>query len=99
MMDLSIYNLSIMFSDMSHDLKMFPASHKTVFVLDHSSYFAQPCGEKMNYDVYSRTKTPGVIPAAHINKPLWTCSVECLFEYMRIVFDVFPVDKLVKSLS
>ena len=88
-----------MFSDMSHDLKMFPASHKTVFVLDHSSYFAQPCGEKMNYDVYSRTKTPGVIPAAHINKPLWTCSVECLFEYMRIVFDVFPVDKLVKSLS
>ncbi|KAK7102296.1 integrator complex subunit 13-like [Littorina saxatilis] len=75
---------------------MFPVSHKTVYVLDHSSYFAQPCGEKMNYDVYSRTKTPGVIPAAHINKPLWTCSVECLFEYMRIIFDIYPFNKLIR---
>ncbi|XP_076469020.1 integrator complex subunit 13-like [Babylonia areolata] len=77
---------------------MFPVSHKTVFVLDHSSYFAQPCGEKMNYDMYSRNKAPpmGVIPAAHINKPLWTCSVECLFEYMRIVFDIYPTNKLIR---
>lgn len=50
----------------------------------------------MEYDVLVRTKTPGVIPAAPINKPLWTCSVECLFEYMRIVFDIYPVDKLIR---
>ncbi|KAL8612051.1 hypothetical protein ACOMHN_052073 [Nucella lapillus] len=77
---------------------MFPVSHKTVFVLDHSAYFAHPCGEKMNYDMYSRNKAPpmGVIPAAHINKPLWTCSVECLFEYMRIVFDLYPTSKLIR---
>ena len=78
---------------------MFPVSHKTIFVLDHSHYFSKPCGEKMNYDVISRSKSPGVIPAAHINKPLWTCSVECLFEYMRVVFDIYPVNKLVTFCS
>lgn len=76
--------------------KMFPVSHKTVFVLDHSSYFAQPCGQPMEYDVIPRTKAPGFIPAAPVTKPLWTCSVECLFEYMRIVFDIYPTNRLIR---
>ena len=72
----------------------FPVSHKTIFVLDHSSYFAQSCKQQIEHDVI-RLKGSGMIPAAPIAKTLWTCNVEALQEYMRIVFDIYPQDKLV----
>lgn len=73
----------------------FPVSHKTIFVLDHSSYFTQSCNQPIEYDVL-KSKGSGVIPAAPITKSLWTCNVEGLQEYLRIVFDIYPKDKLVK---
>ncbi|XP_059143113.1 integrator complex subunit 13-like [Physella acuta] len=73
----------------------FPVSHKTIFVLDHSSYFTQSCNQPIEYDVL-KSKGSGVIPAAPITKSLWTCNVEGLQEYLRIVFDIYPKDKLVR---
>ncbi|BFZ08247.1 hypothetical protein BsWGS_11286 [Bradybaena similaris] len=76
----------------------FPLSHKTVFLLDHSSYFAQSCNQPMEYDVF-RSKGSGVIPAAPICKSLWTCNVESLLEYLRIVFDIYPKEKHVRIIT
>ena len=33
---------------------------------------------------------PGFIPLAAINKSVWTCAVEAVAEYCRIVWDIFP---------
>lgn len=74
---------------------MFPVTHKTVFVLDRSPCFSKSSKQSIEYDVVMKGKTPGIIPAAPISKTLWTCSVEGMLEYMRIVYDIFPEDKLV----
>jgi len=66
----------------------FPHSHKTVFVLDHGPYFALPC-HQVEFDV-ARRGGPGFIPLAAINKSVWTCAVEAVAEYCRIVWDIFP---------
>lgn len=74
----------------------FPASHKTVFVLDHSPYFLTSCQQHIEFDIFTKTRQPGIIPLAPISKSLWTCSVEAAFEYCRIVWDVFPTNKLIR---
>ena len=66
----------------------FPHSHKTVFVLDHGPYFAMPC-HQVEFDV-ARRGGPGFIPLAAISKSVWTCAVEAVAEYCRIVWDIFP---------
>jgi len=72
-----------------------PHSHKTVFVLDHGPYFALPC-HQVEFDV-TRRGGPGFIPLAPISKSVWTCAVEAVAEYCRIVWDIFPAqDKLVR---
>ncbi|CAL1527012.1 unnamed protein product [Lymnaea stagnalis] len=76
----------------------FPLSHKTIFVLDHSSYFAQSCNQPIEYDVL-KSKGSGVIPAAPITKSLWTCNVEGLQEYLRIVFDIYPKDRQIRVVT
>ena len=70
-------------------------THKTVFVLDHSPDFLMSCNQSTEYDIIAKGKTPGIIPAAPIYKTLWTCSVESMMEYIRIVYDIFPANKLV----
>ena len=72
----------------------FPTSHKTIFVLDHGHYFGRSCQQPIEHDVI-RSKGSGIIPAAPITKSLWTCNIEAMQEYMRIVFDIYPQDKLV----
>lgn len=72
-------------------------THKTVFVLDHSPSFLQSSNESTDYDILGKSKTPGIIPAAPIFKSLWTCSVEAMMEYIRVVYDIFPSDKLVNT--
>lgn len=69
----------------------FPHSHKTVFVLDHGPYFAQPC-QQVEFDV-GRRGGPGFIPLAPISKSVWTVAVEAVGEYCRIVWDIFPQDE------
>lgn len=73
----------------------YPVEHKTVFVLDRGLLFARSCKQSIEYDVMSKTKTPGIIPAAPITKSMWTCNVETMIEYMRIVFDIFPAKRTV----
>lgn len=74
----------------------FPVSHKTVFVLDHGPNFSGPCHQSMEFDIFTKTRQPGIIPLAPLSKTLWTCSVEAAIEYCRIVWDIFPVEKLVR---
>ena len=69
-------------------MALFPASHKTVFVLDHGPYFALPC-HQVEFDV-GRRGGPGFIPLASISKSVWTVAVEAVAEYCRIVWDLFP---------
>ncbi|KAK6175317.1 hypothetical protein SNE40_013805 [Patella caerulea] len=78
---------------------MIPKSHKTVFVLDHGPIFSKSSKEPIDYDVISKSKTPGMIPAAPIFKSLWTWCIECVLEYMRIIFDIFPANHLIQLVS
>lgn len=74
-------------------------THKTVFVLDHSPACQQSCNQSTEYDILAKGKTPGMIPAAPIFKTLWTCYVESMMEYIRIIYDIFPTDKLISVVT
>ncbi|XP_001607514.1 protein asunder [Nasonia vitripennis] len=77
---------------------MYPANHKTVFVLDHTPYFGIPSENDIDFDfVKSRTPTPAnTLPLPKISKSLWTTSIETSMEYCRIAWDLFPTDKLIR---
>ncbi|KAM4569423.1 integrator complex subunit 13 isoform 1-T1 [Odontesthes bonariensis] len=76
-------------------MKMFSVAHKTVFVVDHCPYMAESSRQQVECDVLTKSRAQGVIPLAPVSKSLWTCAVECSMEYCRILYDVYPVDKLV----
>ncbi|XP_029351002.1 integrator complex subunit 13 isoform X1 [Echeneis naucrates] len=76
-------------------MKMFSVSHKTVFVVDHCPYMAESSRQQVECDVLTKSRAQGVIPLAPVSKSLWTCAVECSMEYCRILYDVYPKDKLV----
>ncbi|KAF3859595.1 hypothetical protein F7725_021994 [Dissostichus mawsoni] len=46
-------------------------------------------------DVLTKSRGQGVIPLAPVSKSLWTCAVECSMEYCRILYDVYPLHKLI----
>lgn len=74
----------------------FPISnHKTVIILDRCLYFNESSKHQVDFDVFMKTKTPtGGNPIAPVTKSLWTCNVEAALEYARIVYDLFPDNKL-----
>ncbi|XP_029016608.1 integrator complex subunit 13 isoform X2 [Betta splendens] len=76
-------------------MKMFSVSHKTVFVVDHCPYMSESSRQQVECDVLTKTRAQGVIPLAPVSKSLWTCAVECSMEYCRILYDIYPKDKLV----
>uniref|UniRef100_A0A4W6G353 Integrator complex subunit 13 n=1 Tax=Lates calcarifer TaxID=8187 RepID=A0A4W6G353_LATCA len=76
-------------------MKMFSVSHKTVFVVDHCPYMAESSRQQVECDVLTKSRAQGVIPLAPVSKSLWTCAVECSMEYCRILYDIYPKDKLV----
>ena len=74
--------------------------NKTVLILDHSSFFSRPSGVTFNVNVQNVDQQQ----AEEVNndntlgmKSLWTCVVECVLEYCRILFDIFEDDALVRS--
>ena len=74
--------------------------NKTVLILDHSSFFARPSGITFNVNVQNLDQQQQ--QANEVNndialgmKSLWTCVVECVLEYCRILFDIFEDDALV----
>ncbi|XP_041820002.1 integrator complex subunit 13 isoform X1 [Chelmon rostratus] len=75
--------------------KMFSVSHKTVFVVDHCPYMAESSRQQVECDVLTKSRAQGVIPLAPVSKSLWTCAVECSMEYCRILYDIYPRDKLI----
>lgn len=74
---------------------MFSVSHKTVFVVDHCPYMAESSRQQVECDVVTKSRAQGLIPLAPVSKSLWTCAVECSMEYCRILYDIYPRDKLV----
>ncbi|XP_012269667.1 integrator complex subunit 13 [Athalia rosae] len=74
---------------------MYPANHKTVFVLDHTPYFGISTESPLEFDCL-KSRGQNLIPLAPICKSLWTTSVESSMEYCRIVWDLFPTGKLVR---
>ncbi|XP_061769272.1 integrator complex subunit 13 isoform X1 [Nerophis ophidion] len=76
-------------------MKMFAVSHKTVFVVDHCPYMAESSRQQVECDLLTKSRAQGVIPLAPVSKSLWTCAVECSMEYCRILYDIYPVDKLI----
>lgn len=76
-------------------MKMFSVSHKTVFVVDHCPYMAESSRQQVECDVLTKSRAQGVIPLAPVSKSLWTCAVECSMEYCRILYDVYPLHKLI----
>lgn len=70
--------------------KLYPRNHKTIFVLDHSPYFSVSSDYPIELDPADKSRGPGFIPIAPITKSLWTSTIEAVFEYCRIVWDIFP---------
>ena len=68
----------------------YPLSHKTVFLLDQSSAFAQPCEEIEIESNKSNQQATGFPTLPPILKSIWTSAVESVLEYCRIVWDIFP---------
>ena len=77
---------------------MFGVPHKTVFVVDHCPYMAESSRQQVECDVLTKSRAQGVIPLAPVSKSLWTCAVECSMEYCRILYDIYPKDKVVSFL-
>lgn len=73
---------------------MYPANHKTIFVLDHTPYFGISAESPLEFD-FLKSRGQNLIPLAPVCKSLWTTSVEASLEYCRIVWDLFPTGKLV----
>lgn len=77
---------------------MFSVAHKTVFLVDHCPYMSESSRQQVECDVLTKSRTQGVIPLAPVSKSLWTCAVECSMEYCRILYDIYPKDKLINYL-
>lgn len=86
---------------------------KTVILMDHSQALNDPSGIQIEIDLGSmgasrlRGRKPGeegfdrnfyqsFLPP--VTKSLWTCAVENVIEYARIVFDIFSEERLLRVL-
>ncbi|PAA52267.1 hypothetical protein BOX15_Mlig015828g1 [Macrostomum lignano] len=79
--------------------RMFPVNHKTVIVIDHSQSFSMSSNEMINLDNIGGSKHAAAGNRIQLfSKTLWTCAVEAVLEYCRIVLDLFPCDEKVFSL-
>lgn len=72
----------------------FPVNHKTVFVLDQSPNFAM-AADQIDFD-FHKARNSGYASSPPIVKTMWTCATESVLEYCRIVWDIFPQDKLIQ---
>lgn len=79
-----------------------PINHKTVFLFDHSNNFAINCGQTFEFDANKPKSSSHQQQISHklepLNKSLWTCCIEAAFEYSRIVYDLFPENKLIRMI-
>jgi hypothetical protein len=78
-----------------------PINHKTIFLFDHSNYFSNSSNSRIEFDVANKkpassSQQLNAQKLEPLNKTLWTCSIEAAFEYSRIVYDLFPENKLIR---
>lgn len=70
---------------------------KTVFVLDRASYFTQVSSEhSIDGDPLKdpkKTSDPNHVPIKPFDRSLWTCTVEAVVGYSRLVWDIFTPDQ------
>ena len=66
---------------------------KTVVVVCGNGLSVFPSGEKVTIDLSASRLGKGPASAdskLNLMKSLWTCSLESVLEYCRVVFDLFP---------
>lgn len=76
--------------------------HKTVFVLDHGSKMLESSKQTVELDLFLKNRPTTSLENQHlrsITKSLWTCSMEALCEYCRVVWDIFNEGKLFRFIS
>lgn len=82
-----------------------PLNHKTIILFDHSTNFATACGHTFDFDAASKGKSQATASSQAIqqleplDKSLWTCLVESAIEFSRIVYDIFPENKLISFMT
>ncbi|XP_002130469.2 integrator complex subunit 13-like [Ciona intestinalis] len=77
-------------------MSSFNLDHKTVFVLDHGPTLTESSKQNVDFDIFSKARPQGVVPLAPVSKSLWTCCMEALCEYSRVVWDIFPGEKFLR---
>lgn len=64
---------------------------ETCFVIDHCSQFLEDSGAKLELDSSSKNRSaPSFLST--LEKTTWTCIVEGVIEYCRIIYDIFTPD-------
>ena len=68
---------------------IYVSMEKTVLVTAANSLSAASCGQSISFDL-GLGKAKSAANTKLISKSLWTCCVEAIVEYCRVVFDLFP---------
>ena len=71
---------------------------ETCIVIDHAPPFLEESGAKLELDINQKNKNLLSL-LSNIPKTSWTCVVEGVIEYCRIIYDIFSSDYKVNKLS
>ena len=61
---------------------------ETCIVIDHAPSFLEDSGAKLELDINQKNKNLLSL-LSNINKSSWTCVVEGVIEYCRVIYDIF----------
>ena len=61
-----------------------------MLVVVGNSFSAQPCGQGLKLELSQGGKGNKAATAKTLSKSVWTCCVEAVSEYCRVVLDLFP---------
>lgn len=67
-----------------------PCMEKTVLVVVGNNLSSNPCGHGIALELSQGGKASKSSGVKSIPKSVWTCSVEAVSEYCRVVLDLFP---------
>jgi hypothetical protein len=78
-----------------------PSSHKTVFLFDYTWNFGKSSSEQIDIEISKGKAQPSEKSfqnSLFVSKSLWASAAESFFEFSRIVYDVFPENKLISAI-
>ncbi|CAL8084359.1 unnamed protein product [Calicophoron daubneyi] len=70
-------------------------NEKTVFLLNHTSYFRNPSGDEVALEPIVK----GASPKAIFKKSMWSNLVDAVLQYCRVVFDIFSSEKPISVIT